>query len=115
MLERWHGGEGELANLERKALGFDHAEVGMWLSTQWGLPKKIGLAVGGHHDTPGSVEACLPALSLVAKLRESEAPLDGIDELTALATDQYGLSSDQVAELVEKSFEAAKELTHFFA
>ena len=112
VLEAWHGGEGELANLERKALGFDHAEVGMWLSVQWGLPQTLGLAVGGHHEPPGSVEACPPALSLVAKLRESEEP-DGIDEMTALATDKYGLSSDQVSDLVDASFKAAKELTLF--
>ena len=114
VLEGWYSGEGELADLEQKALGFHHAEVGMWLCTEWSLPHTLCLAVGGHHEPPGSVEACPPALSLVAKLRESEA-LDGINELTALAKDDYGLATDRVLDLVDASFEAAEELANAFA
>ena len=85
----------------------------MWLCAAWSLPKTLSLAVGGHHEPPGSVEACPPALSLVAKLRESK-PRDGVDELMALASDQYGLPSDQVSDLLDASFKAAEELAHFF-
>jgi HD-like signal output (HDOD) protein len=113
VLEEWHGGQGELAELEQNALGFHHAEVGMWLCAAWSLPETLCLAVGGHHERPGSVEACPPALSLVARIRESEG-LDGIDELTALAESDYGLSSDQVSELVDTSFRAAEDLAPLF-
>ncbi len=114
VLEAWHAGEGQLKVLERKALGFHHAEVGMWLCSQWNLPLTLGLAVGAHHDRPGSEKECPPALSLVAKIRETEAN-DGIDELMALATDKFGLFPDQVAEIVEVGFAEAQALAHFFA
>jgi HD-like signal output (HDOD) protein len=114
VLEAWHGGEGDLADLEIDALGFHHAEVGMWLCAQWDLPLALGQAVGGHHDWAASEEVCLPALSLVARIRESEAS-DGVDALIALATKNFGLSSGQVSKLVDESFKAADELTHFFA
>jgi len=35
---------------ERKAFGFDHAQVGCALTLKWNLPEDLSLAIGHHHD-----------------------------------------------------------------
>jgi HD-like signal output (HDOD) protein len=37
---------------ERKALGFDHAQVGGALARKWFLPERIAMAVEKHHEPP---------------------------------------------------------------
>ena len=113
VLEQWHDEQGPLWELEQSAMGTDHAEVATWLCDQWSLPENLSLAVGGHHQPSGSVEACPPALCLVALIRESEKP-SGVDQLIALAQDRYGLDKDQLVALVDKSFEEAEELALLF-
>ncbi len=39
----------ELADLERQAFGFDHAELGGCLLERWGLPEELAEAVRDHH------------------------------------------------------------------
>lgn len=113
VLEQWHEGTAPLWELEQSAMGTDHSEVATWLCAEWHLPDMLSLALGGHHQPPGSVEACPPALSLVASIREVEGS-SGIDELIALARDGYGLDRDQLVALVDRSFEGAEELAHLF-
>jgi putative nucleotidyltransferase with HDIG domain len=36
--------------VERKAFGFDHAQVGCALTRKWNLPEELSLAIGHHHD-----------------------------------------------------------------
>src|SRR5712675_2690381 len=39
----------ELAAHERKRIGVDHADVGVWLMQQWNLPERLSNAIGGSH------------------------------------------------------------------
>lgn len=36
---------------EREVLGFDHAEIGLWLCEKWSLPDKLSKPIGYHHKT----------------------------------------------------------------
>ena len=44
------GGELPTIAAERERLGFDHAELGMALLTQWGLGEPVTTCVEAHHD-----------------------------------------------------------------
>lgn len=35
---------------ELKVIGVDHAEIGAWLSEEWGLPERITVPITFHHD-----------------------------------------------------------------
>jgi len=41
--------------MEREALGTDHAEVGKWLAESWFLPEKLVEPIACHHDVEKSV------------------------------------------------------------
>ena len=113
VLKSWHGAEGALPELERDALGFDHAEVATWMCEAWQLPTSLREAVGGHHAAPGTAEACPAAVALVAALRETNDS-DGVDELVARTGESYGLPADDVIALVRTGFEEAEELALMF-
>ncbi|MCP4706192.1 MAG: HDOD domain-containing protein, partial [candidate division Zixibacteria bacterium] len=36
--------------IEQKTWGTDHARAGQFLMDQWGIPKKLGEAIGAHHE-----------------------------------------------------------------
>ena len=44
------GDHDRLVDLEKRAFGCDHAEVGRWLMTQWRLPEAVRAAVGSSHE-----------------------------------------------------------------
>jgi HD-like signal output (HDOD) protein len=116
ILERWHAGEESLAVLEQQEFGWNHAEVATWLGTEWRLPDSLVEAIGGHHGavSEGTLGLeCPPAVSLVSYIRETEEDL-GIDKLLKAAHDEFGLPTQQVEELVNKSLEAAEELARQF-
>ncbi|MCP3898638.1 MAG: HDOD domain-containing protein, partial [Desulfobacteraceae bacterium] len=39
ILEKWHHDGGDLAELEKEMLKWDHAEVATWICNEWGLPE----------------------------------------------------------------------------
>jgi two-component system, cell cycle response regulator len=49
----------ECIEVERTALSFDHAQVGMQLAGKWRLPEQLGQCVGYHHEP----EKCRPELA----------------------------------------------------
>jgi putative nucleotidyltransferase with HDIG domain len=56
---------------ERRALGFDHAEVGAAMAEKWDFPREVVDAVARHHDPepeePGAILDTLVLSNLVAK------------------------------------------------
>ena len=52
---------------EKKLLDTNHAEIGRWVTEQWGLPKELVTAIGYHHDIENA-----PAKELVAVLQFSD-------------------------------------------
>ncbi len=50
--------------LEERALGYNHAQIGGFLATQWKLPKKLSEAITHHHQ-PQLSEADTPIVYIV--------------------------------------------------
>ena len=111
IFKKWHLEGGDLAQLEREFLDWDHAEVATWICSEWGLPENIALAIKNHHnlalgddnETPGPV-------MLVSILREDDSN-DGVEEMIAQAQAVYNISPEKMQSIIEPSFEKAKELT----
>jgi HD-like signal output (HDOD) protein len=110
IFKRWHLEGGDLAQLEREILDWDHAEVATWICSEWKLPESIALAIRNHHnpDVDTDYEALGP-VRLVSILREDESN-DGVDEMIAEAGAAYHISQEKMASIIEPAFENAKEL-----
>lgn len=111
LLERWHGGEGELVDLEREHFGWSHAEVATWMCDEWKLPESLAAAIGGHHGEADGDPACPPAVTLAATIRETDPDVETLAE-AALA---HGLSTDEIAELLRSSFDDAESMARLYS
>jgi len=109
ILDRWRQGDGDLAELERQALGWEHAEVATWLCNEWDLPENMASAIGGHHGDPEGFYDCPPPVALVAHIRESEEA-SGLEAFAAAASEQHGLPEEEARQLVESSADDAADL-----
>ncbi len=110
IFKKWHQEGGDLAQLEREVLEWDHAEVATWICSEWGLPENIALAIKNHHSmTDNDDDETLGPVQLVALLREDESN-DGVDEMIARAKDVYNISEDKMESIITPSFEKAWEL-----
>jgi HD-like signal output (HDOD) protein len=109
VLREWHNTDARLYELERDAFGWDHAEVGAWICSEWNLPESITTAIGSHHpgDDP---KGCPASVSLAAYLREAEER-SGMEQLLELATTQYRIAPEKASEIVESAFQGAEEFT----
>lgn len=105
----WHIDGGDLAELERKHLDWDHAEVASWICAEWGLPENIAAAIRGHHGAQVADYQALGPVRLVAILREEESN-SGLDEMIAAAVDEYGMDEQQVRDMIDPCFEKAEDL-----
>lgn len=111
VLDQWHNAPCELAQLERDAFGWDHAEIAGSVCREWGFPDTLVNAIEGHHSAVGSTS--LPAVQLVAPLREVlEQP--GIDQVVELSFERYQVQKDVIIELLAVSFESAEEIARMF-
>ncbi len=117
LLEQWLNSTDDLAVLEQAEFGWNHAEVATWMCAEWNLPENLAAAVGGHHGEVS--EACVdlvcpPAVALVSSIHESDDH-DGRDQLIEAVRTDYGLDPDDVADLLDDSFEAAEEIAKLFS
>ena len=113
VLDHWYANGTDLVTLERETFDWDHATVAMWMCDDWGFPDRIAEAIGAHHGTGDDELVALPAVSLVGVLRE-QGEYTGVEQLIESAYENYGLSRDQVAELVDTSFTAAEDIARMF-
>ena len=115
VLEEWHASDSaDLAGVERAADVPTHSRVGSLLSESWELPSSITRAIAVHHDPSATDEHLMPALRLVAGIREvdGEAVLAGlIDEAKAA----YGLDPGWTQDAIAASELAADELAKSLA
>jgi len=110
ILEKWHLKGGDLAQLEREVLEWDHAEVATWICSEWGLPENIGLAIKNHHNPKVDNDSdTLGPIRIVSLLRENDSN-NGLDEMIAKAEDTYNISKEKMQLIIEPSFEKAKDL-----
>ncbi len=110
IIEKWHLEGGDLAQLEREVLEWDHAEVATWICSEWGFPENIAFAIKNHHNPNVDNEhETLAPVRLVSILREDDAN-DGVDEMIANADAVYNISVEKMQSIVEPAFEKAKDL-----
>lgn len=113
--KQWHIEGGDLAELERAVLDWDHAEVATWICSEWELPENLALAIKNHHNPASDNDPnTLAPVRLVSILREDESN-DGVDELIAKAEDRYNIQSEKMESIINTSFEKAKELARVIA
>ncbi len=92
----------ELAAHERKRIGVDHADVGVWLMRQWNLPERLSNAIGASHKLDN---------------RRALDPADGFNRCVTLSgaiVDIFLLPADKkpfhdTAQQVERVFGLDKE------
>lgn len=53
-----------LCSIETEKYGLDHAALGSLLTTQWGLPPDLGIAVQKHHQAPDSGSTLVMAVAI---------------------------------------------------
>jgi HD-like signal output (HDOD) protein len=109
ILHRWHSEGGNLVELERDALDWDHAEVATWMCYEWDFPETIAAAIGSHHDSRLTGQAPSAPVSLVSLLRETEHTL-GLDALIEQAQSRFGIDPRELERLAGSSFERAEDL-----
>jgi len=115
IFEKWHLEGGDLAQLEREVLEWDHAEVATWICSEWGLPENIALAIKTHHQEFAGIDyELLGPVRLVSFLREGDSN-DGVEEIIVEAQDVYNVSREKMETIVESSFEKAKDLAQMIA
>ncbi len=110
VLEAWHGGDGELEELEEQALGFHHAQVGDWMSETWTFPADLRAAIGDHHGGDGA-----PApVQLVSQIRNAD-DADGQEFLLEGMRGRYGFNPDRTLRVMAAGEEQVRELSKLLA
>ena len=110
IFKKWHCEGGDLAQLEREVLEWDHAEVATWICNEWGLPENIALAIKNHHNpNDENDQAVLGPVRLVSILREEESN-NGLDEMIIKAKEVYNISEEKMQSIIEPSFKKAHDL-----
>ncbi|MBN2801899.1 MAG: HDOD domain-containing protein [Deltaproteobacteria bacterium] len=107
--DKWENGEGELHILEREQFGWDHAEVGTWICSQWDFPENIASAIGAHHGNEKNIYQNHPAVSLTAGLQEKLLD-QSKDILVKQAFELYNISEDRTLKILENSIKNGKDL-----
>ena len=109
IFKQWHMEGGDLAALEQERLDWDHTEVGTWICSEWGMPENIAAAIRGHHGAEVDNHEVLGPVRLVSILREDEENL-GMDEIKAMALEDFGIDGEEMDAMVASSNEKAKDL-----
>ncbi len=109
ILKKWHLEGGNLAELERETLKWDHAQVATWICSEWKLPENIALSIKLHHEDikDDDYEGSGP-VKLVSILREDKSN-NGQDELIAKADEIFGITKEKMESIMESSFEKGKD------
>jgi putative nucleotidyltransferase with HDIG domain len=90
----------DIRHAEEREFGVDHAQIGAWLATVWGLPTDIRAAIAGHHqpDTvlqPGPLVALLHVAEVVSNALElGGSSMSRVTYLSPQACQQLGLVWD---------------------
>lgn len=115
VFKKWHLEGGDLAQLEKECLEWDHAEVATWICSEWGLPENIALAINNHHNPDADKEhGTLGPVRLVSILREDESN-SGVDEMIAQARNVYNIPEEKMQSIIDPAFENARELARMIS
>lgn len=109
--EAWASGKGELTDLERETLGYDHAVIGAAMSAEWGFPEELVRAIGGHHHQDAEGDEAVPAaVTIVANLRDIDDEDEDYDRLVDAIVARLDLPEEEAEELVDDAFDQADEV-----
>ena len=115
VLEAWHASpDTPLHELERRALGCSHDELGGHIGVEWDLPDTLLKAITLHHDDHASDRELPAALRLVSLHRETKVQ-HGIDALVEQGRHMYGLEPDWTRTVVAESDQRASDLSRLLA
>ena len=84
-----------LSEIEKKRLGFDHSEVGEWLSDKWKFPPRLAACVEYHHSPESAPKKYLWEVQL-AHIANNLAKIVAIGESGNLKTDLAGSRREKV-------------------
>jgi len=108
-----------ICQAESEILGFDHANIGLWVCEEWKLPKKLTIPIGYHHMPEKSKEyqiriAVVTTADILVRGMgggaEDDIPLEAPD---SIIEEQVPLTLEQIRKLVEEiepEFESLKHL-----
>lgn len=105
ILEQWHNGTEDLADLETEVLGWHHGNVAAWMGETWGFPDDFITFMGDHHNLTDN--HLLPA-HLVAPLREVGDM--GDTEVIETVASKLGFATDLIVEMLESAETEGNEL-----
>ncbi len=101
-------GEAELHLLEKEAFGWDHAELGTMVCSEWDMPEDLAGAIM-HQNTPDSA-LCPAPVAYVSSLCESH-PESWNEDFTRIVKDKHPeLSEERIREIVAQCGAKADEL-----
>ena len=116
ILEDWRLEPKTLAELERDAFGWDHAQAGAWILQKWDFPEKLVCMVGAHTLDKGkihefgmddSVAACISVAStLPSSMTRDHARCDRLIERASRELDLPLVDWPGIHDEVSGSFEA---------
>jgi len=109
-----------LTSVEQRTWGTNHARVGQFLLTQWGLPERICMAVGNHHvlvengeeASESKLNQIVNLANHISKFRVLDAPQPDKEEFgnKRILADNLQLSIDTLSEIEQTSIsEVANE------
>jgi len=104
--------------LEERVLGFNHAQIGAFLATEWKLPHRLGDAIGYHHHPDQSqdeqpIAHIVHLADFVAKRTFYEPVAEGylIGELHPVTAETFGVTQgnlDQYCALLRDEYTKAE-------
>lgn len=102
---------------ERKALGFDHAQVGRQLGERWRLAPELTECIAHHHHPHNSsprfqsLVRCVTLGGLAAGAMVPDAPKSRVGAFMVGCREWFGLDAAQARELFESTAAGARELS----
>lgn len=109
-----------LFEVEKDILGYDHAEVGALLLTEWKLPDRLVEVVKYHHQPASAGEfledACIVARAdaLVYEMKIGNSGEPGVPELDPRVSELVPVSGEQLNELKEGIAEQVDNVVRMF-
>lgn len=105
ILEQWHNGTEDLAELDTELLGWHHGNVAAWMGETWGFPDDFITFMGDHHQLADN--HLLPA-HLVAPIREVGDT--GDTEVIETVASTLDLATDLIVEMMDTAVIEGNEL-----
>ena len=104
---------------ELEVLGVDHADIGSWLSREWGLPRQLIVPITYHHDPDNAqglqdrVAVVHIADSLAHAFGVGGGPDGGVPRITELSWHRLGMPGLDLTALMRKILVDLEEVENY--